>query len=621
MTLPDRKLSIQQLVRENQELLEKRPHLESGVLDLKAKSFELSNSLEGTSNVVDAYSQRVKEIRGVLLKVFDASRRYGWDWNMLTDGQSQQTLPEFIPENLTAEEAIAFFVKFNGDQGQTLPEYRDRIGFEQMQFPNLSDVTGNLFPCAPVAADSTAQKMAPNSCDSCRVRLLPVTAPVLPQYRDTLLSCSVCKLRFHLCCVEPPQKEPPVDEIWKCSFCVQGSSMAHMPSTNSGSNRLPTSKSKKEPVASGSAACALVDMEVDDDLPEILAEVKPTRKRNFSTASTSSATVRRARQARGADFPAPAPSISTTMNLPETRKLLEELLGAQPEVPQELLDAQSLTSADDVALRAFVYNNVGDEAREQMCRVGMWRIMRNVPPKAEPADVLAMLNEGASIGFGKFSEAFEDPSHITKEAMADFFAKCERASADPSGSGCGGGTSSMQDATHSYDAADEDEMGEESDEVLSAAPTSGRRRLSCSSGSVSKSNSVAKCSSSLKPERQPSRWDGDLYKPFWTRGYGKAKEGWCGLCEPGTWLKTKTSVYWYHMHNFHGITSIAGDFFAPPVEVRKSGESGLREALCHQCKKWIPTQGDKPVNVEEIYWFKHSQKCHRYDNGAGDADE
>jgi hypothetical protein len=162
----------------------------------------------------------------------------------------------------------------------------------------------------------------------------------------------------------------------------------------------------------------------------------------------------------------------------------------------------------------------------------------------------------------------------------------------------------------------------ESDEEY--IPEAGRKRASARAGRAGGINS-------FRPERQPTRWEADLYKPFWTRGYGKAKEGWCGICDPGVWLKTKTSVYWYvililnnyyyytsieflryHMHNFHGISSIAGDFFTPPIRFRISDQTALREGLCHQCKKWIPVQGDKPVNVEEIYWFKHSQKCHRY---------
>lgn len=74
------------------------------------------------------------------------------------------------------------------------------------------------------------------------------------------------------------------------------------------------------------------------------------------------------------------------------------------------------------------------------------------------------------------------------------------------------------------------------------------------------------------------------------------------------------------MHNFHGISSLAGDFFTPPETIRIS-EAGLKEALCHQCKKWINVQGDKAVNVEEIYWFKHAQKCHRYATEEDAMDE
>jgi hypothetical protein len=75
------------------------------------------------------------------------------------------------------------------------------------------------------------------------------------------------------------------------------------------------------------------------------------------------------------------------------------------------------------------------------------------------------------------------------------------------------------------------------------------------------------------------------------------------------------------MHNFHGICSIAGDFFQSPLELRLSPLNGLLEGLCHQCRKWITVQGDKPVNVEEIYWFKHAQKCHKYNSSQDSIDD
>ncbi|KAJ1649898.1 hypothetical protein IWQ61_009154, partial [Dispira simplex] len=38
------------------------------------------------------------------------------------------------------------------------------------------------------------------------------------------------------------------------------------------------------------------------------------------------------------------------------------------------------------------------------------------------------------------------------------------------------------------------------------------------------------------------------------------------------------------------------------------------EGLCHQCQEWVPLNSvrDVSVNVPEIYWWKHAQKCHTW---------
>ncbi|CAG8583549.1 3662_t:CDS:10 [Dentiscutata heterogama] len=112
--------------------------------------------------------------------------------------------------------------------------------------------------------------------------------------------------------------------------------------------------------------------------------------------------------------------------------------------------------------------------------------------------------------------------------------------------------------------------------------------------------------------RQPARFDGDMYTPRWVRGVGKSKEGLCPHCEPARWLKTKISAYWYHLNYQHGISSITGRPFAQPIAERLNKKSGMKEALCHKCNKWILNQSprDKDVLVPEIYWYKHAQKCH-----------
>ncbi|CAG8594204.1 9136_t:CDS:10 [Funneliformis mosseae] len=104
--------------------------------------------------------------------------------------------------------------------------------------------------------------------------------------------------------------------------------------------------------------------------------------------------------------------------------------------------------------------------------------------------------------------------------------------------------------------------------------------------------------------RQPARFDGDMYTPRWVRGVGKSKEGLCPHCEPVRWLKTKISAYWYHLNYQHGISSITGRPFTQPTSERVNKKTGMKEALCHKCNKWILNQSprDKDVLVPEIYW-------------------
>ncbi|CAI2179378.1 13003_t:CDS:2 [Funneliformis geosporum] len=104
--------------------------------------------------------------------------------------------------------------------------------------------------------------------------------------------------------------------------------------------------------------------------------------------------------------------------------------------------------------------------------------------------------------------------------------------------------------------------------------------------------------------RQPARFDGDMYTPRWVRGVGKSKEGLCPHCEPVRWLKTKISAYWYHLNYQHGISSITGRPFTQPTAERVNKKTGMKEALCHKCNKWILNQSprDKDVLVPEIYW-------------------
>ncbi|KAI9294392.1 hypothetical protein K502DRAFT_292355, partial [Neoconidiobolus thromboides FSU 785] len=116
------------------------------------------------------------------------------------------------------------------------------------------------------------------------------------------------------------------------------------------------------------------------------------------------------------------------------------------------------------------------------------------------------------------------------------------------------------------------------------------------------------------PYQQSPRFPGDEYTPRWVRGVGKSKEGLCPHCnDKEVWLKIKISAYWYHLNYQHGISSITGKKFRAPLEYRINKGTDQKEALCHKCLNWINSESprNKPVNVEEIYWWKHAQKCHQ----------
>ncbi|KAG9296161.1 hypothetical protein G9A89_014753 [Geosiphon pyriformis] len=133
-----------------------------------------------------------------------------------------------------------------------------------------------------------------------------------------------------------------------------------------------------------------------------------------------------------------------------------------------------------------------------------------------------------------------------------------------------------------------------------------------------------------RPRRQRTRYSGDLYTPKWVRLDGQAKEGYCEQCEPGKWLQLKNSAYWYHKQFYHGISSVSGKFFVPPLNTRSaspnssfgmfsnnstsnSNSNPSTEGLCHQCHQWVPlTSAKKKTTASSVLWFRHAHKCHVY---------
>ncbi|ESK89405.1 hypothetical protein Moror_16180 [Moniliophthora roreri MCA 2997] len=129
----------------------------------------------------------------------------------------------------------------------------------------------------------------------------------------------------------------------------------------------------------------------------------------------------------------------------------------------------------------------------------------------------------------------------------------------------------------------------------------------------------------------PPKGPFDLYTPRFVKGKGREKMGLCPICiesiERGgegkaVWLAMKFSAYkCYHMQYMHGISASSSLPFFPPLafrvskrpRVQKSEKSTITEGKCHQCRKWIPVEGvkDVEVKVKEIFWWKHAAACHR----------
>ncbi|KAL6591089.1 hypothetical protein LY90DRAFT_678316 [Neocallimastix californiae] len=88
-----------------------------------------------------------------------------------------------------------------------------------------------------------------------------------------------------------------------------------------------------------------------------------------------------------------------------------------------------------------------------------------------------------------------------------------------------------------------------------------------------------KNSSKDEVRQQKGRFKGDIYTPKLVRYSGNAKEGFCDQCNPGRWLQLKNSAYWYHKQFFHGISSVSGKLFHPPVATKILDYSEMLEVI------------------------------------------
>ncbi|PWN31945.1 uncharacterized protein FA14DRAFT_127412, partial [Meira miltonrushii] len=116
----------------------------------------------------------------------------------------------------------------------------------------------------------------------------------------------------------------------------------------------------------------------------------------------------------------------------------------------------------------------------------------------------------------------------------------------------------------------------------------------------------------LNPKNRPVRQDeklrfpADLYTPRWVRGDGPAREGFCSLCEEGSWLQLKTSQYWYHVRFTHGVNSNTGKIYDPPLRLRICDDPmSSTYGFCGECHQWIPICTPRRKRCFTP-WFKHA---------------
>lgn len=126
-------------------------------------------------------------------------------------------------------------------------------------------------------------------------------------------------------------------------------------------------------------------------------------------------------------------------------------------------------------------------------------------------------------------------------------------------------------------------------------------------------------------EMQLPRHPDDLYTPRWVRGKGAEREGFCGMCHPGIWLKIKQSSYWYHMNFSHGISAATGRPYLAPRKIKQvlratsAGEQVYQvEAKCDSCAEYIclahmvePRDEGRLFEDSSVRltWWRHQQKC------------
>lgn len=253
----DRDTVIDELKREHLALVNERVHLEQSAIQLQNSYSRLYLKNKKTQQESRLCENQLSLIQTALALVYDKAVEHNWPMEALQAPVSESdthlpTAPSFIslsssisvpqlssavstsqlpsytftsahPTTSDKMDAITFFLQFNPNR----PLMASSADRKFKPFPNLSSITGEL-PTPKSAASTHSNCLV--RCFRCHTRLLPVTAPVLPRYRDHLICCSRCKHQFHLPCIEPPLAHPPANlSEWMCSMCASGKALLHEP--------------------------------------------------------------------------------------------------------------------------------------------------------------------------------------------------------------------------------------------------------------------------------------------------------------------------------------------------------------------------------------------------------
>ncbi|ORX78008.1 hypothetical protein BCR32DRAFT_270289 [Anaeromyces robustus] len=169
---------------------------------------------------------------------------------------------------------------------------------------------------------------------------------------------------------------------------------------------------------------------------------------------------------------------------------------------------------------------------------------------------------------------------------------------------------------------------------------------------ISTKKNISNSTSSLVIPKKPKH-KYDYFTPRFVKEKGIKKIGKCPCCpqKPGTWYKTKTSAYRYHLNTYHGISSTSLTTYDKPSKYKltfineltkeknekimpgfkvnyelitvsdyqditnklwpppyPSIECFSKEGYCEKCNQWIKLQTNTP-SAKKIYkyWWKHSK--------------